>query len=111
MEDFMTIKTLARRIPLTRALRDFTRVHVGGMLQRFAQAIDSIQVELRDRNGRRGGGDKRCRIRVQLATGAPILVEEEQANIRRAIQIATGRAAQQLHAIFRRADPGAGLHA
>ena len=97
----MNIKTLARRIPLTRALESFTRLRVTGVLERFAHAIAAIQVELRDKNGRRGGGDKRCRIRVQLAAGAAILVEEEQASIRRAIRLAASRAAYEVRAALR----------
>jgi putative sigma-54 modulation protein len=83
-------------------LRTFVHHRVLTTLERFAHAIASIRVELVDRNGRRGGGDKRCRIRVALAAGAPVFVEEEQANVRRAVRLAANRAAAQVHAALRR---------
>ncbi len=97
----MNIQTLAHRIPLTRTLHDFVQHHVAGVLERFAHAIASISVELRDKNRRRGGGDKRCRIRVVLATGTPVLVEEQQASIRTAIRHAASRAAGRVRAELR----------
>jgi putative sigma-54 modulation protein len=99
----MKIQTLARRIPLTRGLRNYVHDHVRSVLQRFTTNIAAIQVELRDKNGRRGGGDKRCRIRVQIACGVPVLVEEEQASIRTAIRHAASRAAAHVQAALRRA--------
>ncbi len=97
----MHIITLARRITLTRTLRTFVHDRLRAVLEQFAHAIAFIRVELEDRNGRRGGGDKRCRIRVALLAAAPILVEEEQANLRRAVRQAASRAAAQVHAALR----------
>jgi ribosome-associated translation inhibitor RaiA len=104
----MNIQTLTRRIPLTPALRSFVRQHLADALERFARSIASITVELYDKNGRRGGGDKRCRIRILLAasttTGTltlPVLVEDEQASIREAIRHAASRAAQKVRAALR----------
>jgi putative sigma-54 modulation protein len=97
----MNIITSARRIPLTRTLQTFVHNRLRALLEEFAHAIASIRVELYDRNGRRGGGDKRCRIRVALLAAAPVLVEEEQADIRRAVRQAASRAAARVHAALR----------
>ena len=98
----MNIVTQARRIPLTRTLRTFVQERIGGALQEFAHAIAAIRVELRDRNGRRGGGDKRCRIQVLMVAGAPVLVQEERANVRLAIHRAASRAACEVQSALRR---------
>jgi putative sigma-54 modulation protein len=104
----MIIQTLARRIPLTPTLRSFVRQHLADTFDRFARSIASITVELYDKNGRRGGGDKRCRIRVLLAAQAiagaasiPVLVEDEHASIRQAVRHAASRAAQRVRAALR----------
>ncbi len=97
----MNIITSARRIPLTRTLRAFVQNRLRALLEKFAHAIASNRVELYDRNGRRGGADKRCRIRVALLAGAPVLVEDEQASLRRAVCHAASRAAARVHATLR----------
>jgi putative sigma-54 modulation protein len=97
----MKIQTVARKVPLRPALLAFVRRHLVDVLERFVVRIASIRVELRDRNGRRGGGDKRCRIRVLLATGAAVSVEEQDASVRQAVLHATARAASQVRAVLR----------
>ena len=97
----MQIHITSRKIPLRRALRDFIHDHVAGVLDLFTRRVSSIQVHLRDRNGRRGGGDKQCRIRVLLADGVPVLAEDEQASIRTAIRHAAARAAMAVRARLR----------
>ncbi|HVT81232.1 MAG TPA: HPF/RaiA family ribosome-associated protein [Phycisphaerae bacterium] len=98
----MKVQTLVRRIPLPRTLIRFSEQHVRSIFDRFSARIAAVHVELRDKNGRRGGGDKQCRIRVQLATGAGIVVQEEQASIRTAVRRAAGRAATELRHLLRR---------
>lgn len=104
----MNIQTVTRRVPLTPTLRSFVRQHLADALERFARSIASITVELYDKNGRRGGGDKRCRIRILVAAqtpeGAatvPVLVEDEHASIRQAIRHAASRATQKVRAALR----------
>ena len=97
----MKIQTLARKIPLRPTLLAYVNQQIGDVMERFVNRIASVTVELRDRNGRRGGGDKRCRIRVMLATGVPVVVEEENASIRQAVRHAGMRAAAQVRAALR----------
>ena len=98
----MKIQTIARKVPLRPTLRTFVHRHIAEVLQRFILSISSVDVELRDKNGRRGGADKRCRIRVLLATGAPVVVEEENASVRHAVRQAAARAASRIRAALRR---------
>ena len=88
----MEIQITSRNITVRRLLRTFIIGTLGTALQRFVASIAVARVELSDRNGRRGGGDKRCRIRLQLMAGQPVLVEDVEANPRRAILHAAARA-------------------
>lgn len=89
----MQVHIATQKVALTPASRGRVLDQITSMFQRFAARIEEIRVELRDRNGRRGGGDKRVRIRVQLAGGVPVLVEEERASTRDALRHATAKAA------------------
>lgn len=101
----MQIHIATRSIAMTPSFRTFVTRHVADLLQAFAARIEQIQVELRDKNGRRGGGDKRVRIRVQLAGGDPVLVEDERASARSAFQNAAARAATQVRKALARSRP------
>ena len=99
----MKIQTLARKIPLPRTLTRFAHHHVKQIFNKFSAQVSNVHVELRDKNGRRGGGDKQCRIRIQLAVGNALVVQEEQASLRTAIRRATDRAAKEIRNLLRRA--------
>lgn len=77
---------------LTQAMREFieTRVHCG--LGRCDPEISVVEVHLSDDNGRRGGVDKRCRIRVQLHHQADVLVDDVETDLYLAMSRATDRA-------------------
>lgn len=92
----MQIRVATQKITLTRSFRSFVIDHLTALLQRFAAGIEEIRVEFRDKNGRRGGGDKRVRIRVQLAGVAPVCVEDESASTRTALRHAAARAATEV---------------
>ena len=88
----MLIHITARKIALRRTLESFIRERIKDVLEPFAGGIALARVELSDRNGRRGGGDKRCRIRLQLAQGSLLSVEHVDANIWSTIRRAVDRA-------------------
>lgn len=88
----MQVHIATQKVALTPSFRTHVVDVITGTLRGFAARIAAIRVELRDRNGRRGGGDKRVRIRVELAGGTPVLVEEERASTRDAIRHASARA-------------------
>lgn len=66
---------------LTQAMREFleTRVHCG--LGHCDPEIGVVEIHLSDDNGRRGGVDKRCRIRVQLHHLADVLVDDVESDL------------------------------
>lgn len=77
---------------LTRAMREFleTRVHCG--LGHSDPEISMVEVHLSDDNGRRGGVDKRCRIRVKLHHQADVLVDDVESDLYLAMTRAADRA-------------------
>lgn len=59
-------------------------------LSHLAMYVQSVKLSLSDENGPRGGVDKRCRLQVQLADEAPLLVTERSDNAHAAISRAFG---------------------
>ena len=88
----MKIKITARRLVVRAPLREFVEQHLLAALHRVVHGIAWTHVELSDRNGRRGGGDKRCRVRITPVVGAAVLVEETEANLKRAFVRAVSKA-------------------
>ena len=99
----MRIGIDTRKVQVSRSFRALMEQQVTRRLQRFATAIREAKVELSDRNGRRGGGDKRCRIQVLLEGGAKVKADEMQASVRKAFVHAVSRvqAALLKHSRFR----------
>ena len=59
---------------------------------RLAGRIHGLHVSFRDVNGPRGGRDKLCVIRVELAKGGQVIVRERSASLGRAISRSIRRA-------------------
>ena len=93
----MFISIGSRNVTISKALRAFIREQLTERLQRFATAILAAKVELSDRNGRRGGSDKRCRIELTLAKGDRLVQDDIQANARNAFRCAMNRAETAVH--------------
>ena len=93
----MEIRIGGRKVAISGNLQRFVKALLLERLQRFSAAIAGVYVELSDRNGRRGGGDKRCRIRVAMIEGGQIVRDDERANLRTAIGRATDRLERALH--------------
>ena len=81
-----------RRVSISPTLQKSFRAQLAGRLRSFSTAVLAARVELSDRNGRRGGGDKRCRIFLTLAQGGRIIAEDIRANLRTAFRGAVARA-------------------
>lgn len=93
----MIVRITSRRVVVSRGLQELIREQVGERLRRFGAGIEGVEVELVDRNGRRGGGDKRCRIRVMLAGGVAVVRDEVQANAWDAVRRAVRRLESAVH--------------
>ena len=65
---------------------------------RVGARVRRVLVRLGDLNGPRGGIDKCCRIIVRLARCRPVVVEQRDADVLRAADLAAGRLA---HAVRR----------
>jgi putative sigma-54 modulation protein len=87
----MQIRIGTRNVILTRKFEQTIRQQLLERLERFAAAIAAVRVELSDKNGRRGGGDKRCRLQLTLVRGGQIERDDMRANLRTAIRHATSR--------------------
>ncbi len=66
------------------------RIH--NAFERFSRRIERLQVSLKDVNGPRGGRDKVCLIRIDMAKSGQIIVRERSADMHRAIKSAIRRA-------------------
>ena len=93
----MRIDIGCRKVTISRTLRTFIRNHLTKRLQRFAGAILAAKVELSDRNGRRGGGDKQCRVQLTLARGGQVVRDDIRANLRNAFRCAMSQAESAVH--------------
>jgi CBS domain-containing protein len=74
------------------AERESIRRKLGRKLGKFALDIERTSVRVEDVNGPRGGVDKLCRIKVVLSGLPSVVVEEQDHDLRTAIDGALGRA-------------------
>ena len=61
-------------------------------LKRFSQRVSLVTVSVLDENGPRGGGDKLCRINVQLPGLGPVITEGKHESVIAAVAEAARRA-------------------
>ena len=76
------------------------RLHEG--LSHYAPRLRGVTVRVSDVNGPRGGVDKRCHLEVTAEEVAAVLVEEVDADLRRAVDRAVARLRRQLARTFGR---------
>src|SRR4051812_32881952 len=100
----MQIHIIVRRVILTRARAAEVRAQLLKRLQRFAGSIAEVRMELADGNGRRGGGDKSCRMRVTLADGKRIARDDVRANLGDAVRRAVSKLESAVHRQLRGAS-------
>lgn len=86
------------------ALEGHARVEIDKNLSRFARALKAVRLRLFDRNGRRGGPDKGCRVVIASSAVTEFCVEEYSADAYQAIDQATEKARRQLVKLMQRAD-------
>jgi hypothetical protein len=93
----MLVTIATRKITISPTFRGFIHRSLKAKLRRFAPAILAARAELSDRNGRRGGGDKRCRILLTLADGCRVMQDDIRASVRHAFCGALDRTANAAH--------------
>lgn len=67
------------------------RRRLGMRLGKFSRAIERVSVRIKDANGPRGGVDKVCRIKVVLSGLPSVVVEEQNASLKAAMDRALQR--------------------
>lgn len=98
----MRIDARACDFPLTDSLCSHAERRLRFALTCCDDHIRRVIMRLSDRNGPRGGTDKRCHLQVVLAGLPAVVVEDMEADLYVAIDRATDRAGR---ALVRRIDP------
>jgi len=90
----MQIDIQARGFTLTEGLRTQAERRVRFALGSTSGRVRSVVMRLADENGPRGGVDKRCTIRANLAGGPFVIIEHQEDDLYVAIDRAADRAAR-----------------
>jgi len=81
---------------LTKGLRAHTEWRLKLALDWARHDLNEVTVRLSDINGPRGGNDKRCQIQIFLPHNRDVVIEDTEADLYVAIDLAVGRASQTL---------------
>ena len=92
----MRIEIQASGFELIEALRQHTERRLQFALNWASREVRTVNVRLAAIDGSRGGSGKRCRIRIVLAGGQDLVVEDTEAELRVAIERAADRAGRTL---------------
>jgi putative sigma-54 modulation protein len=87
----MRIDLQARGFDLTQGLREHAERRLQFALGWADRNVRSVSVRLSDVNGPRGGNDKRCQIKIPLAGGPAVVIEDA----RKDLYVAIDRAAER----------------
>ena len=90
----MKIGIQCRGFSITSAIAERVRNRLDFLLGRGFNRLRRVDVTLSDLNGPRGGVDKRCLIKVSIDGLRPVVVEDIQSDLYRAIDRAAGRASR-----------------
>ena len=90
----MNIEIQARRVPLSRALRNYTERRIRFALARFDERITRVSLWLSDVNGPKGGNVKNCQLQIVMTGKPDVVIEETRENLYVAINRAIDRAGQ-----------------
>jgi putative sigma-54 modulation protein len=88
----MRIDIRARRHDLSPEIRGWVHDRVAFGFARMGGALRTVRVSLADANGPRGGIDKVCRVTVRGRFHQPIVVEQRDSRVERAVDAAVDRA-------------------
>ena len=97
----MQIVIQTRGFSLTKALQNHVKRRLNSALDNLDQHIMRVRVRLSDINGPRGGVDKCCQVRTELAGTPSVVIQDTSENMYAAIDAACERTA---HSVGRRID-------
>lgn len=92
----MQIQICSREVRVSQRLQAYIERRIRFALDRLAQRIRKIRVQLRDINGPRGGVDKSCRLTITLAPEATLVIENRSANAYAAVDSVVEKAANSI---------------
>lgn len=92
----MQIEICSREIKVSERLHDHIERRVHFALERFAERIRKVRVQVRDLNGPRGGVDKSCQFVISLLPASTVVLETRGSDIYAAIDCLAGRAATSI---------------
>ena len=99
----MKLAIRARGLVLTAELRDQVLRRMHFALSRLSPALHRVDVTLADINGPKGGIDKVCRVRTTGPALREVVIEERDAEIATAEDVAAHRAARTVQRTLDRA--------
>lgn len=97
----MQIEIQARRVPLSRKVRNYFKSQVQIAMGRYDERITKVSLWLSDINGPKGGSDKNCRMKITMAGKPDVVIVETRENLHLAINLAIARAGK---AVMRKID-------
>ena len=101
----MRIEVRGRQLEDTSDLQRHAERRLRFALGRFTGAVDRVTVRVEDVNGPRGGVDKRCRLVVALAPRGELIIEDEDADVRRLLDRSADRAGRAVERQLGRRRP------
>lgn len=81
----MEISVDSQRVTLPRRGTSALRQRIGQGFARVASGVKRLHITLKDINGPRGGRDKVCVLRAELADGGEVIVVDRSEKLRRAL--------------------------
>jgi CBS domain-containing protein/ribosome-associated translation inhibitor RaiA len=92
----------SRGVELSANDREYIRRGLGRRLGKFASSLERVSVRIDDVNGPRGGVDHACRIKLVLSGLPSVVVEQQAATLRAAVDGAIAKAERTLGRTVRR---------
>jgi len=81
----MEIRVDTQRVNLPRRSISALRHRIGQAFERVGSGVRRLHITLKDINGPRGGRDKVCVLRAELADGGEVVVVDRSEKLRRAL--------------------------
>lgn len=94
---------VTKGLKASRALREYATRRLGFALNRLHHNIRAVTLRISDKNGQKGGIDKRCLITLSVPGLPDIVITETADNANTAIDRAIHRAAYTAHRLLARA--------
>lgn len=88
----MRIDIQSRNRPLQEQLGGFIKKRLQRALGRFSEQIQRVRVTLSDLNGPKGGVDQQCKLQIFMPPMQPVIIEDRELHLRKAVVSATERA-------------------